>query len=88
MIVANSVSISYVEYYSEINMAEHSFFMCPRHHYKNINHQVSNFFSYNVLKKKGLNKKYKIITALSMFYDLKSPNNFVRDIKKILILDG
>ena len=57
-------------------------------YYKNINHQVSNFFSYNVLKKKGLNKKYKIITALSMFYDLKSPNNFVRDIKKILHNDG
>lgn len=57
-------------------------------YYKNVDYKISDFFSYNVLKKKGLNKKYKIITALSMFYDLRNPNNFVRDIKKILHDEG
>ena len=57
-------------------------------YYKNINYKISDFFSFNALKKKGLDKKYKIITALSMFYDLKSPNNFLKDIKKVLSSDG
>ena len=57
-------------------------------YYKNINFKISNFFSYNILKKRGLNFKYKIISALSMFYDLKDPNLFVSDIKKILHKDG
>ena len=57
-------------------------------YYRNIDFKISNFFSYNVLKKRGLNFKYKIISALSMFYDLKNPNLFVSDIKKILHKDG
>ena len=57
-------------------------------YYKNINHKVSDFFSYKILKKKNLNKKFKIITALSMFYDLRDPNIFLRDIKKILHHEG
>jgi len=57
-------------------------------YYKKINFKVSNFFSYNILKKKGLNFKYKIISALSMFYDLKNPNLFISDIKKILHKEG
>ena len=57
-------------------------------YYKKINFKVPNFFSYNILKKKKLNFKYKIISALSMFYDLKNPNSFVSDIKKILHKDG
>lgn len=57
-------------------------------YYKEIDHKVSDFFSYKVLKKKKLNKKFKIITALSMFYDLRNPNIFLRDIKKILHSDG
>ncbi len=56
--------------------------------YKDIDYGVPNFFSLNALKKKRLNKKYKIISALSVFYDLKKPNNFLKDIKKILHKDG
>ncbi len=56
--------------------------------YGKINHKLSDFFSYNLLKKNELNKKYKIITALSMFYDLKDPHAFVKDIVKILHKDG
>jgi len=57
-------------------------------YYKKINFKVSNFFSYSILKKRGLDFKYKIISALSMFYDLKNPNSFISDIKKILHKDG
>ena len=56
--------------------------------YKYIDYSVSNFFSLSALKKKRLDKKYKIISALSVFYDLKKPNNFLKDIKKILHQDG
>ncbi len=56
--------------------------------YNNIDYKLSDFFSYNLLKKNKLNKKYKIITALSMFYDLKYPNLFLKDIKKVLHKDG
>ncbi len=56
--------------------------------YKNVNYKISNFFSIKNLKKYNLDKKYKIITALSMFYDLKDPNSFIKDIKKILHDDG
>jgi len=56
--------------------------------YKNIDFNLSDFFSYRLLKKNNLNKKFKIITTLSMFYDLKKPTFFVKDIKKILHKDG
>ena len=52
--------------------------------YNKIDYKLSNFFSYNLLKKNDLNKKYKIITALSMFYDLNNPRSFVKDISKVL----
>lgn len=57
-------------------------------HYKKINKKISDFFSYEVLKKSGINEKFKIVTALSMFYDLNDPNLFLRDLKKILHKDG
>ena len=56
--------------------------------YKKAHHKISNFFSVKNLKKYNLDKKYKIITALSMFYDLKDPNSFIKDVKKILHNDG
>ena len=56
--------------------------------YKKVNYKISNFFTLKNLKKYNLDKKYKIITALSMFYDLKDPNSFIKDIKKILHEDG
>ncbi len=33
-------------------------------------------------------KKYKVITAIAMFYDLEDPNKFLQDIKSILSYDG
>ncbi len=56
--------------------------------YKNIQYKFNNFFNYNLFKKKNIKKKFKIITALSVFYDLKKPNRFLLDIKKILDDDG
>ena len=49
--------------------------------YRSIDFKVSDFF----LKKykKITNKKFKIVTALSVFYDLKKPNIFLKDVKKI-----
>lgn len=55
--------------------------------YKYINHSISNFFNYNLIKKK-IKKKFKIITALSVFYDLKNPNSFLKNIEKLIEDDG
>ena len=55
--------------------------------YANINYKVADFFSEN----KILNltkRKFKIITALSVFYDSSDPNKFIKDVKKILSKDG
>ncbi len=55
--------------------------------YKFINFKVSSFFS----KKKITNltkKKFKIITALAVFYDLEHPNKFLNDAENILEDDG
>ena len=55
--------------------------------YKNINYSLPNFFSAS--KVRGITKeKFKIITALSVFYDAKNPNKFILDVKKILDKDG
>ena len=51
--------------------------------YKNINYKISDFFSASKLKK-ITKRKFKIITALSVFYDLKDPNKFLKDIESIL----
>ena len=59
-----------------------------RKYYKNINYKISDFFSYKKLNQQRLNKGFKIITALSVFYDLKNPNAFIKDIKKLLHKDG
>ena len=57
-------------------------------YYKKINYYFPNFFSANIIPKILKRKKFKIITTLSMFYDLQKPNDFLRDIKKILHKDG
>ena len=59
-----------------------------RKYYSKINYRFSNFFSSKILSKTLKDKKFKIITALSMFYDLPKPNLFLKDIKKILHKDG
>ena len=56
--------------------------------YKNINYNVSDFFSYKNICKVNKNIKFKAITALSVFYDIKNPKIFLKDIKKVLHSDG
>ena len=55
--------------------------------YKNIDYKINDFFNFGALQKKRIHKKYKVITALSVFYDLKNPLKFIGDIKKILHKD-
>ena len=59
-----------------------------KNQYKNINFGIQEFFSYKAIQKKKINKKFKIITALSMFYDLPNPNKFLQDVKKVLDKEG
>ena len=40
------------------------------------------FFSHEKIPNKIRKKKFKIITALSMFYDLEDPNKFLKSAKK------
>jgi len=58
-----------------------------KNEYKNINFKISDFFSANKVISKT-RKKFKIITALSVFYDSVDPNKFLNDVKKILSRDG
>ena len=55
--------------------------------YKKINYKVSNFFNYKYVKSK-YQKKFKIITALSVFYDTQKPIEFLKDIEKLLDKEG
>ena len=55
-----------------------------KNQYKKINFKVSDFFSYKKIKELKIKSKFKIITAISMFYDLKDPNKFLADVRKIL----
>jgi len=49
---------------------------------------IPDFFNKNVFENKFGDKKVKIITTISMFYDLPDPISFVEDIKSILSEDG
>ena len=59
-----------------------------KNEYKKINHKISNFFEYRTILKINKKVKFKIITALSVFYDLENPNLFLNSIKKILHQEG
>ena len=48
---------------------------------------IKNYFNFNDFKKISKDKA-KIISSCAMFYDLKNPKLFVRDIKKIIDTDG
>ena len=50
--------------------------------------QISDFFSYDILKNKLNNKKAKLITTISMFYDLPNPIKFVEDVYNSLDKNG
>ena len=58
-----------------------------KNEYKNINYKLANFFSASRIKN-VTKKKFKIITALSVFYDAADPNKFIKDVKKLLSEDG
>ena len=57
-------------------------------YYNKVDYKISDFFKVSKIQKIKLKKKFKIISALSVFYDLKNPNKFVRAIKKILGKNG
>ena len=52
--------------------------------YKNINYKFSDFFSKKKIDKVIKKKKFKVITALAVFYDLKNPGKFLNDISQII----
>ena len=49
---------------------------------------IPDFFSVEVYRNAMKKKSAKIITSISMFYDLESPVSFVKDIHDILDADG
>lgn len=55
--------------------------------YKKVDYKISGFFNYYKILK-IYKKKFKIITALSVFYDLENPNLFLRGIEKLLDTKG
>ena len=59
-----------------------------KNEYKSIDYKIANFFNYESIKNKKEDVKFKVITALSVFYDLDNPNKFLNDIQKILHNDG
>lgn len=64
------------KYYEEENLLQVSHYFEERH-YKKV---------FEVVKQPY--KKAKIITAISMFYDLDDPNKFVKEVSNILATDG
>lgn len=52
--------------------------------YKNIDYKLSTFFSKKEITKVIKSNKIKVITALSVFYDLKNPNLFLKEISEII----
>lgn len=52
------------------------------------NHVINDFFSYATYKKLFGNRKASIITAISCFYDIDNPNQFILDITKMLDENG
>ena len=59
-----------------------------KNNYKDIKFKISDFFSYKNISRVDKDIKFKAITALSVFYDIKNPKKFLGDIKKVLHKDG
>ena len=55
--------------------------------YKKIDYKIADFFSYKKFKKLNIGKA-DIITAFAVFYDIKNPNQFLKDIKNSLSNNG
>ncbi|MBT6690047.1 methyltransferase domain-containing protein [archaeon] len=49
---------------------------------------INDYFNAKKFREEFGDKKAKIITAISMFYDLEDPNKFLEDIKEVLDKDG
>ena len=49
---------------------------------------IPDFFSTSLLKARFPGKKVKIVTSFSMFYDLDSPESFMREVHEVLADDG
>lgn len=49
---------------------------------------INDFFTYDAFRKYAGEKKATIVTAISCFYDMEKPNEFVADVKKILDKSG
>ena len=56
--------------------------------YNKISYKISKFFQIADIKKLNLKKNFKVVSALSVFYDLKNPNKFIQDVKEILDKEG
>jgi len=56
-------------------------------YYKEIDSKIPNFFSEKAVRKET-KKTFKVITALSVFYDIENPNYFLSDVNKLLDDDG
>jgi hypothetical protein len=57
-------------------------------YYKKNSYLVNNFFNAKSILKLDLKKKIKAITALSVFYYLKDPNKFLKDISVLIDKNG
>jgi len=57
-------------------------------YYKKIDFKISKFFSAKEILKRKIKNKFKIITAISVFYDAKDPNKFLQDVNKLLENNG
>ena len=56
-------------------------------YYKKIDYKISDFFPSSKIIKK-IKNKFKIITALSVFYDSEDPNKFLKNVNRLLREDG
>ena len=56
-------------------------------YYRKIDFGIADFFAKSKIEK-IIKKKFKVITALSVFYDAEAPNKFLSDVEKLLEDDG
>lgn len=59
-----------------------------RKYYPSHIHLISDFFSKRTLEKRFGSRKAKIITSISVFYDLESPLSFMQQVYELLANDG
>ena len=52
--------------------------------YKNIDYKIPSLFSQEIIFKNKIYKKFKIITACAVFYDMQDPNKFLKEISHLI----